>query len=1175
MNIQEAFNLALKLHQAGKLAEAEAMYRQILAFQPEHADSLHLIGVIAFQSGRPDAAVESILQAVALNPNAAEYHLNLGTAYEAAGQTEPAIAEFKRALELKPDYAKAVSNLGVAHQKLGQMPEALAAFRRAVQLQPNLPEALNNLGNALGAIGELDEAVEMLNRALALRPNYPEAICNLAKSFQAAGLGDQAVEHYDRAATLAPENWAIASNRFFALHLNDHEGPSLLAEMKKWNERYADPLGRDQLPHANPPDPGKRLRIGYVSADFREHVVGWTLLPTFLRHDHEAFEIFCYSNVDIEDAMTGEFRAHADGWRSIRGLRDAQAAEMIRSDGIDILVDLSLHTAGNRLKLFALKPAPIQATYLGHLGTSGMSAMDYRLSDPYLDPPDGNIGSYSEKTIRLPHCYWCYQPRESAPDVSPAPSDASGFVTFGCLTKFAKVTPATLELWARILLAVPDSRLLLHCLEGSHRKAVLARFSGQGIASERIEFVGRQPWERYVETYQRIDVALDPFPWTGGITTCDSLWMGVPVITLGGKTVVGRGAGSILSSVGLAELIAETPEGYLNLARDWKKWIALRPTLRKRMSESPLMDAGQLAGDLEAAYRTMWQAWCARLSAKPINVNQSLEEAVRIHQAGQLDEAESLYRTILAVQPDQPDALNLLGIIANQRGRHEEAIELTRRAVTARPVEATFHFNLASALSFAQQTQEAIAAYRQAVDLQPNYSDAEIGLANALVADGQLGEAIALLRRIVESRPNDAAARTKLTFLLQFHPDYDSRAILAAAKKFNSVHAVPLAVSIRPWNVERSNHRRLRIGYVSPDFYEHVVAWHIVPLLQLHDRRKFEIFCYSTVACPDWMTDRIKGHAGQWREVSKLTDAQLAETIRQDRIDVLIDLSMYMAGGRPLLFARKPAPVQAVWLAYPGTTGLSAMDFRLTDPYLDPPGAFDADYSEASVRLPETFWCYDPDAASREKGDGSVPDVGPLPVETKGFVTFGNLGHFCKISDRTLALWSNVLRKVPQSHLLIQVAAGKAREVILEKLANLGVNSERVEFSERSPRWKYLREYHRIDIGLDTLPYNGHTTSLDSFWMGVPVITRIGETIVGRAGWSQLCNLKMTELAAKDDEQFVKVAADLANNLPRLGELRQTLRDRMRKSPLADWPKFTRHIEAAYVQMWTAQMATA
>jgi predicted O-linked N-acetylglucosamine transferase (SPINDLY family) len=361
-------------------------------------------------------------------------------------------------------------------------------------------------------------------------------------------------------------------------------------------------------PHNNDRQPDRRLRIGYVSPDFRSHVVGWNLLPLLERHDHAQFEVFAYTAATSEDALTAKLRARCDVWRDIRAMTNQQAADLVRADSIDILVDLSLHMAHNRLLLFARKPAPVQVTYLAYCSTSGLSQIDYRFSDPHLDP-DENAPVYSEKTVRLPKSYWCYQPPD-APPIAPAPLLANGFPTFGCLNSFAKASPSFLDLCAQILGSHPRSRMILYCPPGAHRSGVLQRFATRGVDADRIEMLGKQPWLDYIRTYNRIDIALDPFPHGGGITTCDALWMGVPVVTLSGQTAVGRGGRSILSNLGLPELVANSREEYAHLVGDFGRWIQLRGDLRERMSASPLLDSAAFARDVEQAYRQMWRLYC-------------------------------------------------------------------------------------------------------------------------------------------------------------------------------------------------------------------------------------------------------------------------------------------------------------------------------------------------------------------------------------------------------------------------------------------------------------------------------------------------------------------------------------------------------------------------------------
>jgi predicted O-linked N-acetylglucosamine transferase (SPINDLY family) len=370
-----------------------------------------------------------------------------------------------------------------------------------------------------------------------------------------------------------------------------------------------------QRPHTNDCSPDRRLRIGYVSPDFRSHPVGTFLLPLLESHDHQGFEIFCYSSVRVPDAITARCRAQADVWRDALGMSDEQLAGAIRDDRIDVLVDLTMHMADNRLLVFARKPAPVQVTYLAYCGTTGLAAMDYRLTDPYLDPPGRDEPFYCERSVRLPETYWCYRPVIETSPAETLPASGTGQIVFGSLNNFCKVSDASLAAWSRLLQAVPGSRLLLHAHAGSHRQRVCTLLAGQGVAAERLELIDFLPAGDYFDVYRRIDVALDPFPYGGGTTTCDALWMGVPVVSLAGATAVGRGGLSILSNVGLPDLVARDPGEYVEiaarLAGDLPRLRELRAALRDRMRKSPLMDAPRFARNVEAAYRRMWKEWCA------------------------------------------------------------------------------------------------------------------------------------------------------------------------------------------------------------------------------------------------------------------------------------------------------------------------------------------------------------------------------------------------------------------------------------------------------------------------------------------------------------------------------------------------------------------------------------
>jgi protein O-GlcNAc transferase len=525
---------------------------------------------------------------------------------------------------------------------------------------------------------------------------------------------------------------------------------------------------------------------------------------------------------------------------------------------------------------------------------------------------------------------------------------------------------------------------------------------------------------------------------------------------------------------------------------------------------------------------------------------------------GRLREAAEHYRNAAALRPDYADSLNNLGIVYKELGEFKLAGAAYEAAIRAQPESVVALNNFSCLLRTVGRIAEAEAILRRGLAINVRHPALYNNLGNVLKDAGELDEAIDCFRKALALDPTDRDTHGNLAYALSFQ-SLDGQTILQECLRWNDRHAAPLLSAIRGHNNDPSPHRRLRVGYVSPDFRDHCQALFSVPLLSHHDHAGFEIFCYSSVERPDDCTRRIAGYADVWRDVRPLDDAALCDLIRDDRIDILVDLTMHMANGRLLVFARKPAPIQVAWLAYPGTTGITAMDYRFSDPRLDPPG-FDNQYSERTIRLPDSFWCYDPLA--------DQPDVNGLPALERGYLTLGCLNNPCKLTSDTLRLWDGVMRALPNARLLLMAPPGPHRQHLLQRLAAHDIASERITFVPVRPRADYLRSYHDIDLGLDTFPYNGHTTSLDSFWMGVPVITRVGQTCVGRAGLSQLFHLNLLELAAETDEAFISAAVALASDLPRLAAMRQQLRARLEHSPLMDAKRFAQSIEAAYRQTW-------
>jgi protein O-GlcNAc transferase len=570
--------------------------------------------------GRAEEAIAAFREALALEPNLAEAHHQLGNALKSLRRYAEAAASLRAAALLAPENAAVWLNLGVACLEQGWSEEAVARFRRAVELEPFRPDARNVLGHALLVQGRCAEARRQLEEALRLRPGYAAAHDNLGRVLKAQGRAGEALAQHRAALAVQPKP-ETHSNLLFSLNFPAGLAPEdVWAEHRRWAELHAEPLRAGWQPPANDFEPERRLRIGYVSPDFVNHAVSYFFEPALAARDRAAFEVTCYSDARVPDAVTERLRAQSDRWRDLAGRNDEAAAAQIRSDGIDILVDLAGHTARNRLLAFARRPAPVQVTWLGYPNTTGMASMDYRVSEPVSDPPGATEAWHSEKLLRLAGPFACYSPPAEAPEVSPPPSLASGFITFGCFNHAAKLGPEVIQLWAGVLGGVPGSRLLLRSHGWSDPEtadAMRARFAAHGIAPERIELDGaRLSLAAHLERYREVDVALDPFPYNGTTTSCEALWMGVPLVTLAGGEHRSRVGVSLLTHLGAPQWIAPDPAGYVAICRSLVEspsaLAEIRAGLRPRMRSGPLCDAAAFARRLEGAFREIWRERCRR-----------------------------------------------------------------------------------------------------------------------------------------------------------------------------------------------------------------------------------------------------------------------------------------------------------------------------------------------------------------------------------------------------------------------------------------------------------------------------------------------------------------------------------------------------------------------------------
>ena len=567
---------AMLLLEAGDAQSAARLAERALEVHPARMSAHHVLGRAKCQAGDLAAGIASLRRAVALRPDAFEVEFDLGKALFDTLALEDAEMHLARARELAPRSAEVHIALGNLYRRQLRYDEALGAYRRAVELDTGMAQAHNNLGALLAELGDGDGAVTALRQALALAP--------------------------DRAST-----W---SNLLLALSYSDRLPAAAIAAEHRAYGRHFEARIRPLTPVALRPLPGRRLKVGYVSSDFRGHVVAVFMESLLAHHDRRRFEIYAFYNFTADDEATAYIRTLVEHFIPVTGLSDGELAKRILAEGVDILVDLNGHTAHNRLPLFLLKPAPIQVTWLGYLATTGLSTMDYRLTDARADPPGCTEALHTETLWRLPDSLWCYKPHRFAPEVMPLPALRNGHVTFASLNNPAKVSATVVGLWVRILQAVPAARLLLVRSELEGRMAELESFfAGRGVDPLRVEFVAQRATPDYLALYNNVDIALDTWPCAGGTTTSDALWMGVPLVTLAGERSFSRSGASMLATVGMPELVAETADEYVTrataLAQDLPRLATLRGTLRDRVRASPLVDAVRFAAAVEQAYVAM------------------------------------------------------------------------------------------------------------------------------------------------------------------------------------------------------------------------------------------------------------------------------------------------------------------------------------------------------------------------------------------------------------------------------------------------------------------------------------------------------------------------------------------------------------------------------------------
>ena len=1029
---------------------------------------------------------------------------------------------------------EAAGLLTALHIEAKRARKALAAWRECDALMPRDPYTIFLRARIHLLEGERVAALELLAPLFdtEMLPEIAEKVYNLAgQCARFLGRAAEAVRFYERARDAAPDPALRALNASNVL-FNRHYLPATLAEDKRAAEAYG-ALFSDVRPFDHDAHrANRRLRIGYLSPDVREHVVLSFSYALMTALDPARFEVTVYA-LNAEDAYTEKVKTSVAHFRNLARLSAEEAAHIIHRDGIDILVDLAGHTAGNTLPILAHRPAPVQISGIGYFASTGLSTVDYFLADPVLAAGDAEDG-FTEELLVLPRTHFCRQSLHAAP--VPAHPPAGGRSTvFGSFNNFTKLNDRVLAVWAEILRRVPESRLFLKTDVFAYEDArteALARMEAAGIPLARVDAEGAS--RDYLAAYNRVDIALDPFPYPGGGTTCDALYMGVPVVTLAGKSLGSRFGASLLENVGAGGLVARTEEEYaalaVSLAHDASLLDALHTGLRKMMEQSPVMDAAGYGRDVGAAYEAVWADYAARVDrlksrfADDDNINgdmKAIKEAVfALLEAQRYAEAQARIERACAAGV-QDDMLHYLYAYAIERqGDLPRAMALSEAYIAGGYRELRHAFmRLRAAVAYRMGDVRAAEFYRQAYEEEP--TDTELYSSFLLAQNAQ---------EVDEEK------------LFRAHCAYG--ALFAKLPRYTD----PM----------RYRHKKIRVGYVSPDFRRNVLQHFVQPLLTAYDRAHFEVYAYSTAEEPDEVTAALRPHVTLWRDMGGAAPEEIAARIHADEIDVLVDLAGHAANGALPVLARRPAPVQMMGLGYTATSGLPAVDYFLTDATCDPVGgASEAYFTEKLIRLPSQF-VYVPRAG--------LPCATGTPARRRDHIIFGVFNQYRKFTDAMLLVWREILERVPTAHLLLksQIFFAPAMvEAARTRLMHLGFDLVRVILEPATT--DYMERYLDVDIALDTYPWPGGGTTCDALYMGVPVVTLYGGRRSTRFSYALLTRVGLNELAVQTPVEYIACAVSLAGDLDRLDRLHRELRTRMEGSAIMDQEGYMHALEQAYV----------
>ncbi|MFC1760932.1 tetratricopeptide repeat protein [Planctomycetota bacterium] len=1064
------------------------------------------------------------------------------------------------------------------------------------------PAALDTLAIVYQRLGREAEATDLRYRRLCQQPSARCQWIDYGVALMREGMVTWGLDWLQRACDADPEDLVTRAMCLYHSHYLPGMTPKILGDgYRNWG-RCQHPPSWARNDHERQRDPIRRLRVGYISGDFRTQSMADTFESWVVFHDPAQVELFAYDNSPRADHVTERLFRAFHHVRSIQNQDDVTVARLIEADRIDILVTLGGHVDYARLGVLALKPAPIQVDF-GGINTSGLSQIDYRITDCWQDPPEAQP-YYVERFEYLPSGYICYRPPDILPPVGPLPVRTNGYPTFGCFNDVKKINPQVLHLWGRIFSALPQARLVLKCAAACQqrvRRRLLAALEREGVERSRVDILGWQPPGEHLKCFHAVDIHLDTFPFNGAITTLEGLWMGVPTVSLVGDLCVSRAGLTIFHHAGLSGCLAYHLDEYVTravaLARNVDALERIRAGLRARVVASSLHDGVTQAREMETAFRRMWYTWCDTQWPSPSAVTsedvvfafgrsaclqwcisrniilpawqQALQAAEKSDWDGVMSRLTRTRVQSLWAQPRETPGcvpnLMIAGILYARLEQFTEA-RLCYQEVACYQASPMVYLELANTWLQEGRPSEALPWLRRALEEVPESPELRVLLGECLSQVGRNEEEAAALLRSVAAGCKDSVCQSKALWHLHQTPGW-TRDEMAEYHRDWALRHAPMLSDTAPFENSPDPNRRLRIGYLSSDYCSHAVAYFFEALQSAHDSEEVETYGYGQVLYPDPVTDRIRDRFNHYRSIVGCSDAEVVSRIRADGIDILVDLTGHTSDNRLLVLAQKPAPVQVSYLGYLDTTGMPQVDYRFTDRWADLPDA-QTYYNETLVPLDSGFICYQP--------PDFAPPVGPLPVLTGRPFTFGSFNNNAKINPGMLSLWARILQDVSDSVLYLKFKAAEdpeVRKTYWDIFQQYGIDSERIQFHGRLPVVEHLALYNQVDMALDTFPYHGTTTTCEALWMGVPTVCLIGQHHASRVGSSLLERAGLGIFTTQSTEEYVAKAVSFSREHEQLARIRRHSRDLMQHYGLCDAQAYARAVEQAYRRMWVTWCA--